>query len=144
MERKYIVSAARGAGAVLFVPVRLLLCNRFFIPEQESLWLRLFSLIVERDNGIAPVLTMISGASSSVDLGTYELDDMRIEWRCCDEVRGVAVRVILSGGYKGATSTMNASAIGFGGARRAGAVCTAYFSLTHEKSLSSTTAARSS
>ncbi len=137
MERKYIVSAARGAGAVLFCACALIVVQRFFIPSKSPAPAGTLSLIVEPDNGIAPVLTMISGASSSVDLVMYELDDMRIESAlAADEVRGVAVRVILSGGYKGATSTMNASAYNFLAAHGVPVrYSPAYFSLTHEKSL---------
>jgi phosphatidylserine/phosphatidylglycerophosphate/cardiolipin synthase-like enzyme len=99
------------------------------------------SLITEPDDGIAPVLAMIGGAKTSVDLVMYELDDLRIgSALAVDEARGVAVRVILSGGYKGATSTapatVNAAAYGFLSAHGVPVrYSPEYFSLTHEKSV---------
>jgi phosphatidylserine/phosphatidylglycerophosphate/cardiolipin synthase-like enzyme len=67
----------------------------------------------------------------------YELDDARVETAlAADEARGVAVRVILSGGYKGATSTMNAAAYGYLAVHGVPVrYSPAYFSLTHQKSL---------
>ncbi len=101
-------------------------------PPNEAL-----SLIVEPDDGIAPVLGPIRGASRSIDLVIYELDDPGIEEALADAAaRGVAVRVILSAGYDGASSTMNADAYDF---LRAHGVAVrwspGYFSLTHEKAL---------
>jgi cardiolipin synthase A/B len=97
----------------------------------------ILSLIIEPDDDIAPVLTMIRGASTSVDLAMYELDDKQIEAAlAADEARGVAVRVILSAGYKGASSTVNVAAYDF--LQEHGVPVRwspAYFSLTHEKSL---------
>lgn len=99
------------------------------------------SLITEPDDGIAPVLAMIGGAKASLDLVMYELDDARVESAlAADEARGVAVRVILSGGYKGATATapatVNAAAYDYLAARGVPVRWSpAYFSLTHEKSL---------
>jgi phosphatidylserine/phosphatidylglycerophosphate/cardiolipin synthase-like enzyme len=95
------------------------------------------SLITEPDDGIAPVLTMISGAAKSVDLVMYELDDAQVESvLAADERRGVAVRVLLSAGYDGAPSTVNGSAYNFLLARGVAVRWSpAYFSLTHEKSL---------
>lgn len=95
------------------------------------------SLITEPDDGITPVLGMIAGAHRSVEMVMYELDDTRVEAALAeDEARGVAVRVILSGGYRGATSTMNAAAYGYLAAHSVPVrYSPAYFSLTHEKSL---------
>ncbi len=99
------------------------------------------SLITEPDDGIAPVLGMIGGAKASLDLVMYELDDARIESAlAADEARGVAVRVILGGGYQGATTTtpatVNAPAYNFLIAHRVPVRWSpGYFSLTHEKSL---------
>jgi cardiolipin synthase len=99
------------------------------------------SLITEPDAGIAPVLAMISGAKTSLDLVMYELDDARVESALvADEARGVAVRVILSAGYDGTASgvpaTINARAYDFLSAHGVPVRWSpAYFSLTHEKSL---------
>lgn len=95
------------------------------------------SLIVEPDDGIAPVIGSIRGASRSVDLVIYELDDPAIEAALADvAARGVAVRVILSAGYDGAPSAVNAPAHEY---LRAHDIpvrwSPGYFPLTHEKSL---------
>lgn len=99
------------------------------------------SLITEPDDGIAPVLGMIDGAKTSLDLVMYELDDARVESALAsDEAHGVAVRVILGAGYDGATSTgpaaLNAKAYDFLSVHGVPVHWSpAYFSLTHEKSL---------
>jgi cardiolipin synthase len=95
------------------------------------------SLITEPDDGIAPVLKMVDDAAKSVDLVMYELDDVQVEAALvADERRGVVVRVLLSAGYDGASSTVNGSAynllLAHGVAVR---WSPSYFSLTHEKSL---------
>lgn len=59
-----------------------------------------FSLVVEPDAGLAPVLSKIEHASASVDLVMYEMSDQQIEEALKSAVvRGVAVRVLLNGGY---------------------------------------------
>ena len=95
------------------------------------------SLIVEPDDGIAPVLAAIRGATRSIDLGVYELDDPAIETALADAVaRGIAVRVMLSAGYDGARSAVNGPAYGYLDARGVPVRWSpGYFSLTHEKSL---------
>lgn len=95
------------------------------------------SLLTEPDDGIEPVLAMIRTATTSVDLVMYELDDARIEAALAsDEKRGVAVRVILSSGYKGASTTMNRAEFAFLYANGVPVRWSpTYFSLTHEKSL---------
>jgi len=95
------------------------------------------SLIIEPDDGIAPVLAMISRATASVDMVIYELDDPRIESALvADVARGVAVRVILSAGYYGASSTSNGAAYDFLAARGVAVRWSpGYFSLTHQKSI---------
>jgi phosphatidylserine/phosphatidylglycerophosphate/cardiolipin synthase-like enzyme len=95
------------------------------------------SLIIEPDEGVTPVLAMINGARKSVDLVMYELDDAQVDAALvADERRGVSVRVLLSAGYDGASSTVNGPAYNFllahGVAMR---WSPSYFSLTHEKSL---------
>jgi len=95
----------------------------------------MLSVITEPNDGIAPVLALIRGASRSVDLVMYELDDAQIEAAlAADEKRGLAVRIILSGGYKGASSTMNVDAYDFLVANDVPVRWSPkYFSLTHEK-----------
>jgi cardiolipin synthase len=95
------------------------------------------SIITEPDQGIAPVLTLIENASTSVDLVMYELEDKQIDAALvADEKRGVAVRVLISLGYQGADFAANQPAYNF---LRANGVPTewtqSYFALTHEKSL---------
>jgi phosphatidylserine/phosphatidylglycerophosphate/cardiolipin synthase-like enzyme len=133
MKRKYFVAIVFAVSAVVF----FMSARRFFITSYATVPAGVLSLITEPGDGIAPLLAMIDGASTSVDLVMYELDDERIEAAlAADEARGVAVRVILSGGYKGATSTMNASAYAFLAAHGVPVRWSpSYFSLTHEKSL---------
>ena len=133
MKKKYIVAVVLVVGvAILFI-----VTQRFFVERKSVVPAGALSLVTEPDDGIAPVLGMIAGASSSVDLVMYELDDARIgSALATDAARGVAVRVILSGGYEGATSTMNAAAYRSLAAHDVPVrYSPAYFSLTHEKSL---------
>lgn len=54
------------------------------------------SLMVEPDDGTAPVLAAIAAAKKSVDLVIYELDDAQVEQALADaEARGVTVRVLI-------------------------------------------------
>ena len=109
----------------------------FFITPRASAPSGTLSLMTEPDDGIAPVLNMISSASKSVDLVMYELDDRQVEAALAADVRrGVAVRVILSAGYDGASSTENTAAYDFLAASGVPVRWSPpYFSLTHEKSL---------
>ena len=126
--------AILATGAVFFV---LFAGRSFNIKRSVATSYGELSIVTEPDDGILPVLHMINGASLSLDLVMYELDDTQIEFAlAADERRGVAVRVILSGGYNGATSTMNAVAYDFLIAHGVPVrYSPAYFSLTHEKSL---------
>lgn len=95
------------------------------------------SLIIEPDAGAAPVITAIDSASSSIDLTIYELSDGPVEQALLRAAhRGVAVRVILDHGYKGAHSAENAGAYNFlhsnGIAVRWSSPA---FTFTHEKSM---------
>ncbi|HEY5220677.1 MAG TPA: phospholipase D-like domain-containing protein [Candidatus Paceibacterota bacterium] len=139
MHRKYIalmILLAIVAIALFIAAPKVFTRKEEAIPTSGAL-----SLITEPDDGVAPVLAMINGARASLDLVMYELDDARIESAlAADERRGVAVRVILSGGYNGASSTtpatMNAAAYDFLVAHGVSVRWSpAYFSLTHEKSL---------
>ncbi len=59
-----------------------------------------FSLVVEPDEGIVPVLSRIEHAQKSIDLVMYKLSDTQIQQALGNAVaRGVAVRVLLNGGY---------------------------------------------
>ena len=95
-------------------------------------------LITEPDQGIAPLLSMIAEASSSVDLVMYELEDTDVEHALADdEARGIKVRVLLNGGYYGKKeSTDNDAAYQYLTANNVPARWTpAYFALTHQKTL---------
>lgn len=122
-------------GAAFFLAH--IIVRRFFSIKKNVPAPGALSLIIEPDDGIAPVLNMITGASKSVDLVMYELDDVRIESALvADTHRGVAVRVILSAGYGGASSTTNTTAYKFLAAHGVPVRWSPeYFSLTHEKSL---------
>ena len=132
MKWKYffVTISAICVGLVFFIIFvsKLHSIKRVAVPSGE------LSLIVEPDDGIAPVLNAIAGAKSSVDLVMYELDDAQIEAALvADQKRGVAMRVILSGGYKGASSTMNVAEYNFlNGKWRSCALVAIIFSLTHE------------
>jgi phosphatidylserine/phosphatidylglycerophosphate/cardiolipin synthase-like enzyme len=136
MKRKYAWAVVIFVVATFFCVVRIIV-PEFFSEKKSVASDGTLSLITEPDDGIAPVLTMISGAAKSVDLVMYELDDAQVEAALvADEYRGVVVRVLLSAGYDGASSTVNGAAYNFLLAR--GVVVRwspSYFSLTHEKSL---------
>jgi cardiolipin synthase A/B len=95
------------------------------------------ALIIEPDEGIAPVLALINGASRSIDLVMYELEDNAIESAlAAAEKRGVSVRVLLSPGYQGEPSAVNDAA--YETLRALGVAVhwsPDHFALTHEKSL---------
>ncbi len=135
MKRKYAWVVIFFTG-IIFYAVRFV-APKFFSEKKNTAPDGALSLITEPDNGITPVLTMISGAVKSVDLVMYELDDAQVEAAlAADERRGVAVRVLLSAGYDGASSTVNGSAYNFLLAHGVAVRWSpSYFSLTHEKSL---------
>jgi cardiolipin synthase len=96
------------------------------------------SLITEPQAGSGPVLALIQSASSSIDLVMYELQDSQVEQSLADaSARGVAVRVLLNGGYYGkAESPVNQPAYDFLQSHGVPVQWTpAYFALTHEKAL---------
>ena len=63
------------------------------------------SLIVEPRDGMAPVLSLINNATTTVDLVMYELTDTDIEKALVTaKSRGLTVRVLLNKGYYGAQS----------------------------------------
>ena len=96
------------------------------------------SLITEPDAGIAPLLSYISDASSSVDLVMYELEDTNIEQAlAADAARGVVVRVLLNEGYYGKKeNTKNDTAYQFLTTHGVTVHWTpTYFALTHQKTL---------
>ena len=97
------------------------------------------SLITEPDAGITPMLSAIQNATSSVDLVMYQLEDQHIEQALVnDEGRGVAVRVLLNGGYYGKPDSpnVNQNAYDFLKSHQVSVEWTpARFALTHEKSL---------
>jgi cardiolipin synthase len=135
----YKVCIFFGVSIVLTAFVAIAIVVRHFLPlsvKMQAIGGPL-GLITEPDDGIAPVLAFIRGATRSVDLTMYELDDPQIESAlAADEARGVAVRVILSAGYEGASSTVNGDAYGFLLSHGVPVRWSpAYFSLTHEKSL---------
>jgi phosphatidylserine/phosphatidylglycerophosphate/cardiolipin synthase-like enzyme len=96
------------------------------------------SLIVEPDAGIAPILSYIQNASSSVDLVMYELEDTNVEQAlAADAARGIAVRVLLNEGYYGKKeNTKNDAAYQYLTTHGVSTHWTpAHFALTHQKTL---------
>ena len=95
-------------------------------------------LITEPEAGIAPVLSLIQQASSSIDLVMYQLKDTDIEQAlAADQKRGVLVRVLLNGGYYGKKeSTGNDAAYQYLSSNGVSVQWSpTYFALTHQKTL---------
>jgi phosphatidylserine/phosphatidylglycerophosphate/cardiolipin synthase-like enzyme len=133
MKWNYVFVLIFIAGAALF----FFAVPKFYLSRGGADLDARLSLITEPDDGMASLLTMVRDASTSVDLEIYELDDPQVEGViAADEQRGVAVRVLLSAGYYGASSTANGSAYDFLLAHGVAVRWSpSYFSLTHEKSL---------
>jgi cardiolipin synthase len=95
------------------------------------------SLITEPDAGVQPVLNEINGASKSVDLVMYQLEDAQVEQALVnDQNRGVQVRVLLNQGYYGQQSSDNEAAYNFLQGNHVSVHWTPkYFALTHQKTL---------
>ena len=94
-------------------------------------------LIAEPQAGVAPFLTMIRGARSSVDLTMYELLDRQIERAlAADAARRVDVRVVLNAGYYSHHENTNAPAFRYLSAHGVHVrYSPTYFALTHQKTL---------
>ena len=95
------------------------------------------SLIVEPAQGLGQIDGDIAAAKHSVDMTMYELDDTTIEQELvADRRRGVAVRVLLNGGYYGGGFSENDDATSY---LRANGVAvrtsSASFALTHQKTI---------
>lgn len=110
MQKKFLL----WLGALLiFVAVGVPLSDDFFshysyvaqkeqaaTPIYAEVDPQYFSLIVEPDDGIAPILSRIDGAQKSIDLVIYTLSDTAVvEALGKATARGVQVRVLLNGGY---------------------------------------------
>ncbi len=134
MNWKFMAAILLVGGAIFLA---LFIAPKLFIKKRTVAANGALSLVVEPDAGIAPVLAMINGARSSLDIVMYELDDAQIEAAIvADGARGVAVRVILSGGYKGSPPTVYTAAYDFLAAHGVPVRWSpGYFSLTHEKSM---------
>jgi phosphatidylserine/phosphatidylglycerophosphate/cardiolipin synthase-like enzyme len=103
-----------------------------------------FSLVTEPQDGVAPVLSLIRAASTSVDLVIYELADTQVEQALvAAQSRGVVVRVLLNEGYFGKKTgdygkpdPYNKPAYDYLTAHQVSVEWTpAYFALTHQKTL---------
>ena len=101
-------------------------------PSTEAL-----TLITEPEQGIGSILEMISNSKSSIDLVMYEFKDKGIADALIDaEKRGVSVRVILNGGYKGKIESMNEPAYQYLESSGVSVhFAPSYFALTHQKTL---------
>ncbi|HEX4103991.1 MAG TPA: phospholipase D-like domain-containing protein [Candidatus Paceibacterota bacterium] len=136
-------AAAFGGGMVAVFASVALITARLTHTNEPAVALSACAsctLVTEPDDGTGPLLAMIGHAARSVDLVLYELSDTQMESALAAAAeRGIAVRVLLNGGYKGVpdgTATINAGAFSFLQAHGV-AVRTApsYFDLTHEKTL---------
>ncbi len=98
------------------------------------------SLITEPDDGTAPVISLIAGAKRSVHLVMYTLNDKKVEAAlAAARGRGVAVRVLLNGGYKGIEPPSKKNTTTYKRLTEHGVEVgwtRAYFDLTHQKTLS--------
>jgi cardiolipin synthase len=97
----------------------------------------MLGLITEPAQGVRPFANAITHARRSADLVIYELTDRTIEGDlAADEHRGVAVRVLLDGGYHGSGASINRPAYAYLKANGVPVRWTAsYFALTHQKTL---------
>jgi phosphatidylserine/phosphatidylglycerophosphate/cardiolipin synthase-like enzyme len=95
------------------------------------------ALITEPEDGIAPVLDTIHAAKHSLDMTMYEFKDMQVAGAIIDaQARGVAVRVLLNGGYFEKHEDTNKEAYDYLQAHGIPTRFTpTYFALTHEKSI---------
>ncbi len=135
-----------GVVLVMLLAVALLLAPVFII-EEHAVPEKSFppplacgdvcSLIIEPNDGITPVRSLLQHAVKSIDLVMYELQDKSIEADLISaRSRGVAVRVLLSPGYEGEPSIINQAA--YGTLREHGVSVRwspDHFALTHEKSV---------
>lgn len=134
--KKYFVTLA-----IIILVVTLFIISKNSLPahfvNKQNHFNSDLAVITEPDAGIAPILSLIQNASISVDLVMYELEDKQIEQALvADEKRGVAVRVLLSNGYKGQSFPQNQKAYDFLRTNGVSVEWTQnYFALTHEKSL---------
>ncbi|MCX6819882.1 MAG: phospholipase D-like domain-containing protein [Candidatus Adlerbacteria bacterium] len=118
-------TAATGAG-VLVSPVEI----KAAPPEY-------FSLVTEPAAGVAPVLALIQNAQKSIDLVMYQLDDQAVvQALAAAQARGVAVRVMLNGGYYAKKEKGNDGAYAALQKVNVSVKWTpTYFALTHQKTI---------
>jgi cardiolipin synthase len=96
------------------------------------------TLITEPQDGIAPVLSAVKGARHEVDMVMYEDSDTQVDAALvADAHHGVAVRVLLNGGYYGKGGfPENQAAYTYLKAHGVPVRWTpSYFALTHQKTL---------
>lgn len=96
-----------------------------------------FSLIVEPNDGIDPIISLINNANKSIDLVMYQLEDVQVEQALvAAQNRGVAVRVLINEGYYGKPEIENQKAYSYLKAHGVSVRWTpAYFALTHQKTI---------
>lgn len=96
-----------------------------------------FTLYVQPEAGIAPVLERIKGAQKSLDLVMYLFEDAELVDVLCDaHARGIAVRVLLNGGYYTKDEDRNDAT--FDALKNCNVSVKwtpTYFALTHQKTL---------
>jgi cardiolipin synthase len=134
---KYFLLMVGGALSIFLI---LSGAHGWFVPEKAVFLLKPnenLSLITEPADGVAPVISMITSASTSIDLVIYELADQEIENDiAAAHGRGIRVRVLLSRGYYGEPSKVNGQAYTFFQSQNIPVKWTSSnFALTHEKSL---------
>jgi phosphatidylserine/phosphatidylglycerophosphate/cardiolipin synthase-like enzyme len=95
-------------------------------------------LLVEPNDTMQPVISLIANAKKSVDVTMYEFDDKNIsDALIAAEKRGVIVRVLLNKGYDGQVDPTQLATKNY---LQAGGVAVeftpSYFALTHQKTIS--------
>jgi phosphatidylserine/phosphatidylglycerophosphate/cardiolipin synthase-like enzyme len=93
--------------------------------------------MTEPQDGIGPVLELIGGARSAIELVMYQFQDHEVaDALIAAERRGVRVRVLLNHGYRGQADPTNEPVYAYLLAHGVGVKWTpALYDLTHEKSL---------
>jgi cardiolipin synthase len=95
------------------------------------------SLFTEPQAGITPVLDLIGGAKSSIELVMYQMEDQSVaDALVAAQARGVKVQVLLNHGYRGQADPTNEPAYNYLLAHGVAVKWTpGLYDLTHEKSL---------
>jgi cardiolipin synthase len=141
MKRFFIVGALGATALLAIYLIYVYIVVPFVIRPPPAFHPPLpnpsLSLIIEPDDGITSVLSLINSAKTSIELVMYDLQDTEVEKALVSaQARSVSVRVLLNKGYYGAPSPTNEPAYEYLEANSVPVRWTpASFALTHEKLL---------